>query len=393
MKYIIILVLISLKLVSAQHDYQRIHREALVVDMHTDVLLQVLRGADISKKLDVGHVDLVRLKEGAVDVQFFAVWPNPELYKPDRMYQHTAYMIDVLERIIRENQNKIVLTRSPQEIREAVTKGKIAGCIGVEGGTAIENDLNKLRKLYDRGVRYLGLTWNDSHEWASSAQDEVSKKYLGYKGLTAFGYEVIREMNDLGMMIDVSHSGDRTFWDVIKTSTKPIIASHSCTKALRWHYRNLNDNQIKAIGQNGGVIFINFYPGYLDYDFGHKYDKLKKSSAVYLDSMKKVYGDDHLGYRKFRSEYYKENTISFRPKLEIIVDHMDYIIRLIGEDHVGLGSDFDGISITPKGLEDVSDMAQLTRCMLARGYSEKRIQKILGDNFMRVFEQVSNAAK
>jgi membrane dipeptidase len=361
--------------------------------MHTDVLLQVLRGADISKKLDVGHVDLVRLKEGAVDVQFFAVWPNPEIYKPKRMYRHTVHMIDLLENIIRDNMNKIVLARSPQEIRNAVKNGKIAGCIGVEGGTAIENDLNKLRDLYHRGVRYLGLTWNDSHDWASSAQDEVSEKYLGHKGLTEFGREVIREMNDLGMMIDVSHSGDRTFWDVIHSSTKPIIASHSCVKALRWHYRNLNDNQIKAIGQNGGVIFINFYPGYLDYEFGHKYDALKKTSAVYLDSIKKVYGDDHLGYRKFRSEYYKENTISFRPKLEIILDHMDYIIQLIGEDHVGLGSDFDGISITPKGLKDVSDMGQLTRCMLERGYSKIRIQKILGDNFMRVFEHVTDASK
>jgi membrane dipeptidase len=200
-------------------------------------------------------------------------------------------------------------------------------------------------------------------------------------------------MNEMGMMIDVSHSGDKTFWDVIKASTKPIIASHSCTKALRWHYRNLNDNQIKAIGKNGGVIFINFYPGYLDYDFGHKYEALKNTSTVYLDSIKKVYGDDHLGYRKFRSEYYKEKTTSFRPKLEIILDHMDYIIKLIGEDHVGLGSDFDGISITPKGIEDVGDMPQLTRGMLERGYSQKRIQKILGDNFMRVFAQVSDVSK
>jgi len=357
--------------------------------MHTDVLLQVLRGADISKRLNYGHVDLVRLKEGGVDVQFFAIWPNPSLYGDGGMFKQSLRLIDRLNKIIADNPDKISLTRTPSEIEAVVEQGKIAACIGVEGGTAIENSLNKLKILYDRGVRYLGLTWNDSPDWASCAKDESSSEYTGNRGLTDFGKEVIRWMNKNGMIIDVSHSGEHTFWDVIKQSHKPIIASHSCTYKLCSHYRNLKDDQIKAIGKNKGVIFINFYPGYLMNGFNQRYYALRKSSQALMDSMKQVYGDDHLGYRSYRNRFLLENANDFRPDIELIVDHMDYIISLIGDDHVGLGSDFDGISIVPRGIDDVSKMPELTRVMLQRGYSTERIQKILGGNFMRVFREVS----
>jgi len=373
----------------AQSDYHALHQQSLVVDMHTDVLLQVLRGADISKRLESGHVDLIRLKEGGVDVQFFAIWPNPKLYGKGGMFNQSIRLIDALDRIINNNPDKIVLTRTPDEIEEVVKNGKIAACIGVEGGTAIENDLNKLKKLYDRGTRYLGLTWNDSPDWASCAKDETSSDYEGYKGLTEFGHKVIRWMNENGMIIDVSHSGEKTFWDVIRKSKKPIIASHSCVYNLCAHYRNLSDDQIEAIGKNGGAIFINFYPGYLVNGFNRKYYALRKSSQALLDSTKQVYGDDHLGWRKFRNNYLVEGTKDFRPDIERIVDHMDYIISLIGDDHVGLGSDFDGISIVPHGIDDVSKMPELTRTMLERGYSSDRIKKILGGNFMRIFREVS----
>jgi membrane dipeptidase len=178
--------------ICAQTDYKTLHQQALVVDTHTDVLLQVLRGADISKRLDYGHVDLIRLKEGGVDVQFFAIWPNPALYGDGSMFNQSIRMIDRLNEIINSNQDKIVLTRTPSEIEQTVKSGKIAACIGVEGGTAIENDLAKLKELYDRGARYLGLTWNDSPEWASCAKDETSPEFKGHKGLTEFGQKVIR---------------------------------------------------------------------------------------------------------------------------------------------------------------------------------------------------------
>jgi membrane dipeptidase len=373
----------------AQTDYQSLHYQSLVVDTHTDVMLQVLRGADISKRLDYGHVDLVRLKEGGVDVQFFAIWPNPALYGNGGMYNQSIRVIDLLEKVVKKNPDKIALTRSPDDIERVVSSGKIAACIGVEGGTAIENDLSKLQNLYNRGVRYLGLTWNDSPDWASSAKDESSSDFKGHRGLSDFGRKVIRWMNQNGMIVDVSHSGEQTFWDAIEESNKPIIASHSCAYNLCPQYRNLKDDQIRAIGKNNGIIFINFYPGYLQAGFSKQYYAMRKSSEAYLDSIKIVYGDDHIGYRTHRNKYWLENAGDFRPGIEIIVDHMDYIISLIGDDHVGLGSDFDGISIVPSGIEDVSKMPEITRIMVQRGYSPERIRKILGGNFMRVFREVS----
>ena len=373
----------------AQSDYKTLHNQALVVDMHTDVLLQVLLGADILKRLDYGHVDLVRLKEGGVDVQFFAIWPNPNLYGHSGMFHQSIRLIDRLDDIVENNPDKIILTRTPREVESAVDARKIAACIGVEGGTAIENDLTKLKKLYDRGARYLCLTWNDSPDWASSARDETVNESEIKPGLSEFGREVIHWMNAHGMIIDVSHCGEKTFWDVIEESTKPVIASHSCAYNLCPHYRNLKDDQIRAIGKNDGVIFLNFYPGYLARGFNHKYTVLIESSTVFLDSMKMMYGTNQLGFQKYRNNYLRQKTESFLPDVGIIVDHMDYIINLIGDDHVGLGSDFDGISILPKGIEDVSKMPEITRVMMIRGYSNQRIKKILGGNFMRIFRAVS----
>ena len=379
-----------INVVYAQSDYKILHNQSLVVDMHTDVLLHVLLGSDLSKRLDYGHVDLVRLKEGGVDVQFFAIWPNPNLYGQGGMFDQSIRLIDSLDDLVENNPDKIILTRTPVEVEGAVHTGKIAACVGVEGGTAIENDLTKLKTLYDRGARYLCLTWNDSPDWASSARDEIVNKSEIKPGLSEFGRDVIRWMNEHGMIIDVSHCGEQTFWDVIEESTKPIIASHSCAYNLCPHYRNLKDNQIRAIGKNNGVIFLNFYPGYLARGFDQKYTVLIESSTVFLDSMKMVYGTNQLGFQAYRNHYLRQKSDNFRPDVGIIVDHMDYIIDLIGDDHVGLGSDFDGISILPKGIEDASKMPEITRVMMIRGYSNQRIKKILGGNFMRIFRAVSD---
>jgi membrane dipeptidase len=384
-----IVAILLVNLVNAQSDYNILHNQSLVVDMHTDVLMQVLLGADISKKLDYGHVDLVRLKEGGVDVQFFAIWPNPNLYGHKEMFHQSMRQIDLLEDIVTNHQDKICLTSTADEIEKTVDAGKIAACIGVEGGTAIENDLTKLKTLYDRGARYLTLTWNDSPAWASSARDETVDTLGRKPGLSEFGREVIHWMNEHGMMIDVSHCGEKTFWDVIEASYKPVIASHSCAYSLCPHYRNLKDDQIRAMGKNDGVIFINFYPAFLARGFSRKYTLLIESSGTLLDSMKLVYGPDLLGFHTFRNHYLSQKSVDFRPDIGIIVDHMDYIISLIGDDHIGLGSDFDGISVLPKGIEDAGKMREITRVMLERGYSSQRIKKILGGNFMRVFREVS----
>jgi len=382
------LILLIVRLVSGQLDYHTLHQEALVVDTHSDVLLQILRGQDFTRRSTLGHIDLVRLREGGVDVQFFAAWPNPELYKPDKMFTQTLNLIDLFDKTMNRCSGQIQLARSPQEIYDLVGSGKIAACLGVEGGTAIENDLQKLEQLYNRGVRYLTLTWNDSPDWASSAQDEMKPAYPGICGLSEFGRQVVLRLNELGMMVDVSHSGEKTFWDVIHISTKPVIASHSCVYALAPHVRNLKDDQIRAIAKSNGLICINFYAGYLDVTFDQKFNHLRKSSAAHMDSVKKQYAQDPSGYRKYQENYYRNQTRDFRPDLGKIVDHLEYIINLIGDDYVGLGSDFDGFMVSPAGLDDVSYLPELTRIMLERGFSSERIGKILGANFMRVFQAV-----
>jgi membrane dipeptidase len=385
---VIFFILLFASLLAGQTDYRQLHQEALVVDTHSDALLQILRGQDFTRRSTLGHTDLVRLKEGGVDVQFFAAWPNPELYKPDKMFAQTINLIDLFDKTMKKCAGKMEFARSPQEIYDLVAKGKMAACLGVEGGSAIENDLQKLEELYKRGVRYMTLTWNDSPDWASSAQDEVKAEYQGTRGLSGFGRQVVTRMNELGIMVDVSHSGEKTFWDVIQVSARPVIASHSCVYALAPHVRNLRDDQIKAIGKNGGLISINFYAGYLDVNFDQKFNQLRKSSAAHMDSVKKQFVQNPFGYRKYQENYYRVQTKSFRPDLSVIVDHLEYIINLIGDDYVGLGSDFDGFMVSPAGLDDVSYLPELTGIMLKRGFSRERINKILGTNFMRIFQAV-----
>jgi len=366
-----------------------IHQESVVVDLHSDVLLQVLRGADISQRLSYGQVDLVRLREGGVDVQFFAVWPNPAKYLPDKMYEQAVHMIDRLNQIININSDRIELALSVSDIERIVKDGKLAACIGVEGGTVIENDLSRLDSLYALGVRYLGLTWNDSPDWATSAKDEYKGEEDDRAGLTPFGRQVIHHMNELGMIVDLSHAGEQTFKDVLEITGKPVIASHSDVFSLRHHYRNLKDWQIRAIAENGGVIGINFYPAYLDYAFAVSMEEALKKNEAHLDSMRGVFGGDYLGYRTYRSKFLSQK-IDKIPSVSIVADHIDYIVNLAGEDYVALGSDFDGISIAPKGLEDVSRMPNITKELIRRGYSAQRIAKILGQNFLRVLEAHDN---
>ncbi len=374
---------------SAQAQIPEIHKKSIVVDLHSDVLLQVLRGADISKKLPHGQVDLIRLREGGVDVLFFAVWPDPGKYMPDQMYRQAVYMIDQLNKILASNQDEIMLGLSVPDVLSITARGKLVACIGIEGGTVIENDLSKLDSLYNLGARYLGLTWNDSPGWATSAKDEYKGADREDTGLTDFGREVVWRMNELGMIIDLSHAGEQTVRDVLAVTRKPVIASHSDVYQLRHHYRNLKDWQIKAIAVNGGVIGINFYPAYLDYAFAAKMEEALQENEAYLDSMRQVYTGNYLGYREYRSQYLR-SVIKNIPTVKTVVDHIDYIVNLVGEDYVAIGSDFDGISIAPEHLEDISRMPNLTAEMIRRGYSEERISKILGLNFLRVMQAQKN---
>ncbi|RYD70356.1 MAG: membrane dipeptidase, partial [Sphingobacteriales bacterium] len=280
---------------------------------------------------------------------------------------------------------KIAKVYNYKELMDAVKQGKIAAMFGVEGGHMIENDLTKLELLYKRGARYLTLTHNIAPAWATSAADETTKKDLAHKGLTDFGKQVVQKMNELGMLIDVSHVGDQTFWDIIALSKKPIIASHSSVYTITPSRRNLKDDQIKAMAKNGGVIQLNFNPGFIDSSYGKKEREFLKRHVAEIDSLKKT-GMDHF-YSVDRIYYkYAAEADSIRPPLAMLIDHIDYIVQLVGVDYVGIGSDFDGITGTPQQLNDVSSYPAITKALLKKGYRKKDIHKILGGNFLRVLK-------
>jgi membrane dipeptidase len=393
MKKLLFLLCISFALQSNAQSYQKIHDRAIVVDTHNDFLMKAVDLPGIVMDQDMtGKTlsDLARWKKGGLDVQIFSVFCDGDAKNP---YAYANREMDTLDAVVARNPDKIVKVANYAELMKVVKQHKIAAMFGVEGGHMIENDLNKLDALYKRGTRYLTLTHNISPSWATSAADETSTKPIigkglnseGKKGLTEFGRQVVLRMNELGMMVDVSHVGDQTFWDVIKITTKPIIASHSSVYSLVPHRRNLKDAQIKAIAKNGGVIQINFNPGFIDSTFDKKEAAFFVKHKVELDGLQKngmqeFYAMDSI-YSKYASEAY-----SFRPPLSMVIDHIEYIIKLVGVDYVGLGSDFDGINLTPKQLNDVRDYPMITKALVQKGYSEKDIDKILGGNLLRVLK-------
>jgi membrane dipeptidase len=256
----------------------------------------------------------------------------------------------------------------------------------VEGGHMIENDLKKLDALFNRGARYMTLTWNNSTDWATSAKDETTKgDSLKHKGLTDFGKQVVKRMNELGMLVDLSHVGEQTFYDAINTSTKPVLVSHSCVYNICPHRRNLKDDQINAIGKNGGVIHINFYSGFIDSSFEKRSEAFTENHKTERDSLLKLNPEPYF-MEVYLFEKYPEEVKAFRPPLSAVIDHLDYIVKMIGVDHVGLGSDFDGVNSLPQQLDDVTAYPLITKALLERGYSKKDIRKILGGNFLRVLE-------
>ncbi len=368
----------------AGQSARKIHQQAILIDTHND-----FPSAAVEKKVGLDqdlkgktHSDLKRMLEGGVDIQVFSIFCGGEQAKP---YDWANREIDSVYEWVRRNPGQMLLVKNSTDLEKAVKEKKLGAMLGMEGGHMIEDDLNKLNALYKRGVRYMTLTWNNSPTWATSALDETTKADLPHKGLTEFGKQVVKRMNELGMLVDLSHTGEQTFWDAIHTSTKPVIASHSCVYNLCPHRRNLKDDQIKAIGANGGVIHLNFYAGFIDSTFE------SRSSAFYEANKKKIDSLVATGmqpdYARFAvAEKNPELIAQLRPSMEVLLDHLDYIVKLIGVDHVGLGSDFDGIEAPPRELNGVEDFPLLTKALKKRGYSKKDIEKILGGNFIRVLK-------
>lgn len=359
-----------------------LHQKAILVDTHND-----FPSASIEKKLSLDqslkgktHSDLDRLMKGGVDIQVFSIFCGGDQPHP---YDWANREIDSVYAWAARNPGKMMMVTNSDELQAAVKQHKLGAMLGMEGGHMMEDDLNKLDALYKRGVRYMTLTWNNSPSWATSALDETTKSNLPHKGLTEFGQQVVRRMNELGMLVDLSHTGEQTFWDAMAISTKPVIASHSCVYTICPHRRNLKDDQIKAIGKNGGVIHLNFYAGFIDSSYERRSTAFMSQHQAEIDSL--ASSGMQADYARFMvAEKYPGNVNGMRPSLELLLDHLDYIVRLIGVDHVGLGSDFDGIEAPPQELNGVEDFPLITAALLKRGYTKKDIDKILGGNFIRV---------
>ena len=372
---------------SKSQDYKSLHKKAIVIDTHNDFI-----STGIEKKVSfdqdlkgITHSDLKRMKEGGVDVQIFSIFCD-ENYGNGTAYEFANREIDSLYAYVARNPSSMMIVKNPTELNMAVKEKKLGSMMGVEGGHMIEDRIDYLEALYKRGARYMTLTWNNSTAWASSAADERAKNDLGHPyGLNLFGEQVVRKMNELGMIVDISHVGEKTFYDAIRVTTKPVIASHSCTYTLCPVPRNMTDDQIRALGKNNGVINLNFYSGFVDSTFSAKNNAFIKKHQAEKDSMLKVNPSDFYA-NLFIHEKYKEEMDNTRPSIKLLVDHLDHIVKLIGVNHVGLGSDFDGINSAPRELNDVTNMPLITEELMKRGYSKADIFKILGGNFIRVFK-------
>ncbi len=380
-KYVSCLALLLVSFVIFAQDPKNIHQQAIVVDTHGDILFnQIKSGIDIGQLQKTGNFDLVRAKQGGLDVQVFSIWCDEK-----GGYALANQEIDSLYSLIKRYPNRIALVKNAAELEKAVKDKKLAAMIGVEGGHMIENNLDYLEKLAKRGMIYMTLTWNNSTPWASSAAEETSKKVKpANAGLNDFGRQVVRKMNELGVMVDLSHVGVKTFFDAIQESKKPVLVSHSCVYALNPVPRNLNDEQIKAVGKNGGVISLNFYAGFLDSTFDAKQKIFFANYEAELKTLSAKYGRSNAIDTLI--SLHQAAADATRPAIEKLIDHIDYIVKLIGVNHVGLGADFDGAEAFPLGINSIADYPKITAALLKRGYKPHEITKILGGNFLRVLK-------
>lgn len=392
--YFLLTSLLFLSIITAAQRSKKIHFKSILIDTHNDIPETALaKGVSFDQDLKhKTHSDLQRMKEGGVDAQFFSIWCDGNMVHPFALANR---QMDTVMAWTNRNPDKMMQAFTAEDIVKISKQKKLAVLFGVEGGHMIENDLGKLETLYKRGARYMTLTWNNSTDWATSALTETSPPTPLHsmqrggdserkKGLTDFGKSVVRKMNELGMLIDLSHVGEQTFYDVITTTTKPVLVSHSCVYTICPHRRNLKDEQIKAVAKNRGVIHLNFYSGFLEPTFEARSDAFTKKHKTEMDSLIKINPEPYF-MQLYLFTKYPEEVKSLRPPLSLLIDHLEYIIKLVGVDYVGLGSDFDGVNSLPAGLEGVEDFPKITEELVKRGYNKKEITKILGGNLLRVF--------
>lgn len=366
-----------------------IHHRAIAIDMHADTAQRLVdETVDLAQRLSDGHFDSVRAREGGLDAQFFSIWVEPELFGGGgvRAIKRADDQIAAVKALTERHPETWQLANSAAEIRRIASEEKLAALTGLEGGYAIDEKIENVERYFKMGVRYMSPAWSVSTSWAGSSGDEIGAT----RGLNDFGKQVIREMNRLGMMVDVSHVSDLTFWDIVTTSTKPVIATHSGCRAIANVPRNLTDDMIRALAKTGGVVNVIFYPEHLEPGWSEKKKKVDAAIASRVARASEEEKGDAAHKKLARDRVRREEFARQLPPVMVsrLVDHIDHVVKLVGIDHVGIGSDFDGVQSTLSDLADVSQLANLTRELLRRGYSERDVDKILGGNMLRVMEEV-----
>ena len=371
------------------NDPAAIHQRAITVDMHADTAQRLVdEDVDLNQRLADGHLDAVRAREGGLDAQFFSIWVEPQLFGGGGAgaMKRADIQIEAVRNLAATHPETWEVATTAADVRRVAASGKIAALMGLEGGYAIDERVENVKRYYDMGVRYMSPAWSVSTSWAGSSGDAAGET----RGLNEFGKQVIGEMNRLGMMIDVSHVSDKTFWDIVNTSTKPVVATHSGCRAIANVPRNLTDEMIRALAKTGGVVNVIFYPEHIEPGWSAKKKKVDAEIAALVQRASEQEQGNVAQKKLARDRVRFEEYLKRLPPVHVsrIADHIDHIVKLVGVDHVGIGSDFDGVQAVPVDMKSVADLPNLTRELLKRGYSEADVEKILGGNMLRVMEQV-----
>src|SRR6266542_1693179 len=366
-----------------------IHRRAIVIDTHNDVTTPMTNDDyDLSGAPPTPYrTSIARMKQGGMTAEFFSLYIKPWYVTHGGAARRTLDMVDAVYRAVERHPSDLMFATTAADIRRAKTQNKIACLMGIEGGHAIENSLPTLREFYRLGVRYMTLTWNNTNDWADAARGE--KKH---NGLSEFGKDVVREMNRLGMLVDVSHVSDKTMSDALDVSKAPIFASHSSARALTNQPRNIPDDLLRRIAEKGGVVQVNFYAAFIDARAIQANVERTSRLKAETDALEAKFKDDPERLAEEEDKLEAANPLPPTP-LSLLIDHIDHIVKVAGIDHVGLGADFDGANDMPEGAKDVSMLPNITYELLKRGYTETDIRKILGENFLRVFAEVERVAR
>ena len=379
----------------AATGWKAIHNSALIVDTHADTPGRFVdENFDLSQDAGKGHVDFARIKAGNLGAEFWSIWVDPKLYKGQEI-KRALDMIDSVYEQARLHPDKMMMAFSTQDIKNAHSQHKLASLMGVEGGHALQGDIRVLRDYYRLGVRYMTLTWANTNELGDSSGDQNDKSIEHHKGITDFGRQAVREMNRMGMMVDISHVADRTFFQALTTSRAPVIASHSSSRAITNVPRNMTDDMLVALARNGGVAQVNFNCGFISQKYADREKQLEAEHDPDMEKINKLFLAEKTpeNMKQLREALAAAEVKLPRPPLTDLIDHIDHMVKVAGVDHVGLGSDFDGVGCLPAGLDSVADLPKITEALYNRGYKAADLQKILGGNLMRVFAEVEKTAK